>query len=109
MDDAFYDADDTSDRVECPRCRLLWDVTETYMFGERSVCIDCTQDEIDALIATTHAAHSIERLKQASFDAIRCLNLAIQIRDRGGMENEITRARKHLMDVLEPANEEQMP
>jgi hypothetical protein len=46
LDDAMIE-----DTVYCDRCHSAWGAGEVYIVDDRSVCVDCTQDAIDALIA----------------------------------------------------------
>jgi formylmethanofuran dehydrogenase subunit E len=46
MDDATIE-----DTVHCARCGASYVLPEGYIFGDRSVCVECTQDEIDELMA----------------------------------------------------------
>jgi hypothetical protein len=45
-----YDDAVVEDTVHCARCGCSYVLPEGYLFGDRSVCVECTQGEIDELI-----------------------------------------------------------
>ena len=58
LDDAIIE-----DTIHCHRCGSGWMVTEVYSFdlasGQRVVCPDCCQDEIDAQVEVLEAALAV--------------------------------------------------
>ncbi len=45
LDDAMIE-----DTVHCGRCNVACSITDTYQFDDRSVCVECLQEEIDEVL-----------------------------------------------------------